>query len=145
MTSRKRKDSAAALAIAVGACCFWSLPQAVAQDAPKKVSFTAAQADRGKEEYNQSCEDCHGANLDDGEFGGAPLRGSHFDTNWGGQTADALFGYLSSAMPPDRPGRLSPQAYADLTAFILRRNGYEAGAQELPPDLEKLSQFILEK
>jgi hypothetical protein len=37
-------------------------------------------------------------------------------------------------MPPDRPGQLSPQSYADLTAFLLSNNGYAPGAEELTPD-----------
>jgi mono/diheme cytochrome c family protein len=105
----------------------------------RPATYTEAQAERGKAAYVQNCIDCHGAELNDGEFGGAPLVGSYFDEHWGGLTADALFGYLSSAMPPDRPGRLSPQTYADITAFILKRNGVDAGSQELPTDLEALA------
>jgi len=45
-----------------------------------------------------------------------------------------LYGYVSLAMPPDRPGQLSPQTYADLVAFILSNNGYTAGDKELTPD-----------
>ena len=120
-------------------------PAAVGQDAPPaKVTFTQAQVDRGRADYMAACADCHGAALDDGEFGGAPLKGSTFRTNWHGLTADALYGYIISAMPPDRPGRLSPQSYADITAFILRGNGFQPGTQELPPDLEKLAEFVLE-
>ena len=45
-----------------------------------------------------------------------------------------LYGYVSLAMPPDRPGQLSPQTYADLVAFLLSNNGYPAGEKELPID-----------
>ena len=41
---------------------------------------------------------------------------------------------MRTKMPPDRPGRLNPQTYADLTAFLLARNGYQAAQTELPPD-----------
>jgi hypothetical protein len=37
-------------------------------------------------------------------------------------------------MPPDRPGQLSPQTYADLVAFLLSNNGYPPGDKELPTD-----------
>ena len=119
---------------------------ATAQDqaALPAVSITAAQVDRGRTEFGRSCVDCHGANLDDGEFGGAPLKGSSFREKWFNITADALFGYLSVAMPPDRPGRLSPQAYADLTAYILSVNGVQPGAAELPPDLDKLAGLMVQ-
>ena len=84
-------------------------------------------------------------NLDDGEFGGAPIRGSYFDQHFGGGPASALLGYIQTAMPPDRPGQLSPETYADITAYLLERNGYEAGNTPLPTDLEALDQMILTK
>jgi mono/diheme cytochrome c family protein len=103
---------------------------AAAQSVP--ASFTAEQAARGETAYQRNCQDCHGANLDDGEFGGAPLKGSYFAQHWGGGTAYALVGYMKIKMPPDRPGQLSPGTYADLAAYILSRNGYAPGAAELP-------------
>lgn len=115
----------------------------MAQDA--KASFTSAQADRGLAEYKRSCLDCHGANLDDGEFGGPPLRGSMFESKYFGVTADALFGFMQAAMPPDRPGRLSAQTYADLTAYILSKNGVQPGATELPSDLDALAGLTVSK
>jgi mono/diheme cytochrome c family protein len=106
-------------------------------------AFTDAQVSRGHTAYDGNCAECHGPNLNDGEFGGAPLNGSYFRDHWGGLTVDALYGFLSSAMPPDRPGRLSPQTYADITAFILERNGYKSGSQELTPDLDAQSKMAL--
>ena len=43
-----------------------------AQSAP---SFTSEQAERGHADYAHNCLDCHGSNLDNGEFGGPPLKG----------------------------------------------------------------------
>jgi hypothetical protein len=34
---------------------------------------------------------------------------------------------VSLAMPPDRPGQLSPQTYADLIAFLLSKQRLSAG------------------
>jgi mono/diheme cytochrome c family protein len=102
-------------------------------------SFTAAQVERGQRAYLQSCGDCHGDQLDNGEFGGAPLTGSYFRDHWGGGTVDGLFGYLSSAMPPNQPGRLGPQTYADITAFLLSRNGFTPAGPELKPDLDAMA------
>jgi mono/diheme cytochrome c family protein len=103
---------------------------AAAQSAP--ASFTEEQAARGETDYQRNCQDCHGANLDDGEFGGAPLKGSYFAQHWGAATAYALVGYMKIKMPPDRPGQLSPGTYADLAAYILSRNGYAPAGAELP-------------
>src|SRR6516225_9620882 len=44
--------------------------------------FTAAQAERGHLTYAHNCLDCHGSNLDNGEFGGPPLKGLSFARHW---------------------------------------------------------------
>jgi mono/diheme cytochrome c family protein len=105
----------------------------------KAPSFTSAQADRGRLAFLKSCADCHGDRLDNGEFGGAPLTGSYFRDRWAGLTVDSLFGYLSSAMPPNQPGSLSPQTYADITAFLLSRNGSTPGGSELSSSLDAMA------
>ncbi|HET6197807.1 MAG TPA: c-type cytochrome [Acetobacteraceae bacterium] len=107
--------------------------------------FTAEQADRGHAAFRRNCQDCHGANLNDGEFGGAPLNGQYFARHWGNGSVAALFSYLHTKMPPDRPGRLSPQTYADLTAFLLSRNGYEAVQAELPADIDAQQRMNLKR
>jgi len=107
---------------------------ASAQDQPAAPLYAAAQAERGQAAYRQSCQDCHGTSLDNGEFGGPPLKGGYFRTRWGQGNVAALYGYVSLAMPPDRPGQLSPQTYADLVAFLLSNNGYPPGDKELPID-----------
>jgi mono/diheme cytochrome c family protein len=98
------------------------------------VSFTADQVASGAEIYDRRCADCHGSTLDNGEFGGAPLNGSYFRQHWGGGTVAGLVAYARAKMPPDRPGSLTDQNYADLTAFLLDANGYPKGDKELPPD-----------
>src|SRR6266404_348605 len=119
-------------------------PAAVsAQDQP--VALTATQAERGQAAYRQSCQDCHGSTLDNGEFGGPPLKGGYFRGRWGAGNAAVLYGYLSLTMPPDRPGQLSPQTYADLTAYILSHNGYPAGDQEFPSDPDAQQTMTLKK
>jgi mono/diheme cytochrome c family protein len=97
-------------------------------------AFTQEQVERGKSIYQRNCQDCHGSTLDNGEFGGAPLKGLYFRQHWGTGDVSALFGYVNTLMPPDRPGQLSAQSYADVTAFLLSNNGYVAGAEELTAD-----------
>jgi len=109
------------------------------------LTFTQEQADRGHRLYQRNCQDCHGSNLNDGEFGGAPLNGQYFIHHWGNGTAAALYGYMRAKMPPDRPGKLNPQTYADLTAFLLARNGYQPGQTELPPDPEAQEHMDLKR
>jgi len=105
--------------------------------------FTSAQANRGAGLYRQNCLDCHGANLDDGEFGGAPLRGRAFQEKWFENSVGALVSFIGTTMPPDRPGALSEQNYVDLAAYILSRNGIQPGASELPVDPDALENMII--
>ncbi|HKY19363.1 MAG TPA: hypothetical protein VJL82_10560, partial [Rhizomicrobium sp.] len=53
---------------------------------------------------------------------------------WSGTTLDVLMEYLGTAMPLDRPGRLSRATNADIVAFILKVNGFPAGPAELSAD-----------
>ncbi|HEX5421032.1 MAG TPA: PQQ-binding-like beta-propeller repeat protein [Gammaproteobacteria bacterium] len=100
--------------------------------------FSDAQAKDGETEYTRSCQQCHGANLDDGQFA-PPLTGSTFAERWAGHGVDELFGYVSTTMPPGLAGELSKTAYASLVAFLLERNGVAAGAEALPTNLETLA------
>ena len=115
--------------------------QALAADGPP--SFSEAQAERGHAAYQRTCLMCHGEGLDDGDFGGAPLRGTWFREHWGKASAASLYVYMQSAMPPDNPGSLSDKTYSDILAFILQRNGYRAGGQDMPTDLGRLEEMTL--
>jgi mono/diheme cytochrome c family protein len=108
-------------------------------------SYTVEQAQRGQASYAHSCQACHGADLDDGDFGGAPLRGAWFRTHWGSSDVGALFMYLKATMPPDNPGGLNDSTFADILAFILRGNGYPPGRDELPADIGALKRMPLNR
>jgi len=125
--------SIAVLAIAAGATA-----------APARISiwdgvYTDAQADRGHTLYNQSCARCHGADLS-GTFEIPPLVG-RFMPYWSGSSLDALFDYVSTAMPLDHPGALGPGANADIVAFLLKSNAIPAGSKELSADRVKAISF----
>src|SRR5215467_12886065 len=74
-----------------------------------------------------------------------PAQGFVFRQHWGSGDVSALFGYVNALMPADRPGQLSPQSYADLTAFLLSNNGYAPGAEELTPDQDAQRKMTLKK
>lgn len=121
---------------------------AVAPVPPKQSagpSFTQEQADRGQAAYAHSCTDCHGSRLDNGEFGGPPLKGSYFAKHWGAGNVAALFGYTKAKMPLDRPGALDDESYVDILAYILDENGYAPGDKELAPDLSLQEAMTLQK
>lgn len=115
-------------------------------DAPaQKATYTSEQADRGESLYTKNCEECHGKDLRGGLLGGPPLRGVAFEEKYAkGAPAGALFDFMSVAMPPDSPGRFSAAQYADIMAYILKRNSFKAGA-ELPSDSETLYNYVIEK
>lgn len=120
---------------------------AQADDAPEytRVSYASDQADRGEERFDRDCVECHGDDLRGGMNGGAPLRGLAFEQKFAnGAPASGLYLYMSTLMPPDSPGRFSESQYADLMAYILKRNGFQPGAP-LPSDLDALDYMLIEK
>jgi mono/diheme cytochrome c family protein len=135
ITAARAERMSSALVYALRQKLFASQPTTGA-NAPAAValSFTEAQAAQGRSAYEHSCMDCHGSTLDNGEFGGAPLRGAYFRNKWGNGSVANLYAYMQNKMPPDRPGALSDKVYADLVAYVLKANGYEPGGRELPTD-----------
>jgi len=103
-------------------------------------SYTSAQAERGSELYKANCAECHGANLDDGQFASS-LKGPVFVALWGGKGLDEPFEFMSTQMPPTAPGSLGTQAYADVLAYLLNQNGIAPGDKELPIDAPSLKQI----
>jgi mono/diheme cytochrome c family protein len=101
--------------------------------------YTDAQADHGRTLYMQNCGRCHGADLS-GTFEIPPLIG-RFMPYWSGTTLDALFDYVSTAMPLDHPGALGAAANADIVAFLLKSNNIPSGAKELSSDKLKIINF----
>ena len=121
------------------------LAQANQASAQRSVSYSSEQADRGEDRYERACLECHGDDLRGGLNGGAPLRGLNFERKFAnGAPASALYLFTSTRMPPNSPGRYSPNTYADLVAYILKRNGFRAGAP-LPSDIDALDYLIMEK
>lgn len=117
----------------------------VAQAEGTPATYSAEQADRGKKAFSKDCVDCHGKDLRGGLLGGPPLRGQGFEEKYGkGAPAGVLFEIMSTTMPPNAPGSYAPNVYADLMAYILKTNGYKAGA-ELPSDTETLYNLVVEK
>lgn len=107
-----------------------------AQDATQSVwsgVYTTAQADRGKAVYSSACSRCHAETLD-GNDEVPPVKGSHFMTNWDGETVADLVQRIRNTMPLDDPGSLSGAGTTDLVAYLLEQNGAPAGQTELPSD-----------
>lgn len=125
-----RAGAAAVLAFSAGAS---------AQTLPH---FTTEQAARGAIEYARSCAVCHGEELGDGAFG-PPLVGVDFRQRWAERSVAELYTQTATTMPPDRAGQLGGAAYADLLAFMLERNGLEAGGAPLPTQSAALTDLVM--
>ena len=99
------------------------------------ASFTAEQAAEGKTVYAQQCGNCHGRNLSGSEFA-TPLNGNAFSLNWGGKSADALFTFIKTRMPPAAAGSLSAENAAGVVAYLLQVNGAKATDTPLATDAD---------
>ena len=109
-------------------------------------SFSSAQAARGRAQYQEHCASCHGPRLE-GEHVSPALVGARFDHSWRGKSARVLAFHLRR-MPPEpseAPGGLGDETYANILAHILLSNGLEAGAAELPSDLDALGDLTIPK
>lgn len=105
--------------------------------------YTQAQAVRGEKLYDQQCAYCHGVKLEAGAA--APLAGSRFMARWGrGNNVDELYYITRTQMPYGAGGKLSPQQYIDIVAYILKVNGYRPGTQELQAESASLKKIKIE-
>jgi cytochrome c len=91
------------------------------------VVFTVAQAQAGRECYQQHCATCHQPNLSGGAV--PELAGPVFRSRWRPHTPAQLYGFIKAMMPLDDAGSLRDQDYIDLTAFLLSANGAKAGKE----------------
>jgi alcohol dehydrogenase (cytochrome c) len=127
---------------AARAACAWAVALLTAAapglaPAQSAIGLSGAQSDQGRAVYAQSCARCHGAQLEDGEFG-PPLRGPAFTDHWAGRPLGELYALLRERMPPESPGTLSAGAYTGLLAFLLSENGSSATAGGLPLEADAL-------
>jgi mono/diheme cytochrome c family protein len=102
--------------------------------------YSDAQSARGQELSKASCATCHGNELAGTDLAPA-LQGDDFKGAWSGRTAAELFEKIQTTMPADNVGTLKPPQSADLVAYILKSNGYPAGAAELASEMPALQQI----
>ena len=117
-----------------------------AQEATKSVwdgIYTKEQADRGKPLYDQYCGSCHGEALEGIEMAPA-LTGGDFIDKWAGQSMGDLFERVRATMPRDKPGKLSRDVNADITAYMLSVGQFPAGSAELSRDTQVLKQIRID-
>jgi mono/diheme cytochrome c family protein len=99
-------------------------------------AYTSGQAKRGQSIYGKQCTKCHAATA---------YTGVAFRRVWAGRPAFELWEQIRTTMPQDGPGRLKPEEYADIVAYLLKLNGYPAGETELPATADSLQQVMVER
>jgi hypothetical protein len=107
-------------------------PSSQAQDTDKTVAdgiYTDVQATRGAAAYDNLCGGCHRPDL--GGNSGPALRDERFAKMWAGKDLKTLYTKIATTMPRGAPASLGDNVYLDITAHILRENGFPAGAGEL--------------
>lgn len=138
--ARMRDHLGSRLSLSIATLMLWSLVPSLAL-AQAENADSAEQADRGQRVYGAYCANCHGVELE-GTVGPA-LAGARFLHSWADKGADDLYYILRTTMPKPALGSLSPQAYADVLAFILQRNGMAAGKRAFDGSPEMLAEINL--
>ena len=99
--------------------------------------FTAAQAERGKQNFlSGRCGGCHKLDLT-GDRGPA-LKGDDFLAHWENGSVVTLFDKIRETMPPNAPNETTDDAKIDIIAYLLLQNGFPAGRSELRAEAESL-------
>jgi S-disulfanyl-L-cysteine oxidoreductase SoxD len=88
--------------------------------------YTQAQAVQGQQLFNNYCAQCHRPDLT-GAVGPA-LVGNAFLKKWGNKPLSDLFSFEHSNMPANNPGSLPDDVMWNITAYILQKNGFQAGS-----------------
>jgi len=129
------------------AALLWSVGVTLVAQAPKTTRdgvYTAEQSARGEAVYKGKCSSCHGDDLTGGGFAPA-LVGDPFFEQWNTKTLSDLSSQVKDTMPADKPGSLTPDSTADVLAYVLKSNGFPAGAAPLPNDAAALAQVAIAK
>jgi mono/diheme cytochrome c family protein len=124
----------------ISACVLTVTAVVTSAQAPTKTTnsgvYTAAQAARGKQTFNEKCSGCH-----------EPSRfsGDSFLESWNNKTMKDIWDVASGTMPEDNPGSLKQQEYADILSYFLTLNEYPTGDAELQPGAAPMAAIKIEK
>ena len=144
MIARRNGMIGAAAALLVAASVFSANVEAQDTKTTLDGVFTAEQAERGAERYQQECAQCH---LDDllGDGIAPSLIGAPFHFRWSELSVGDMLVAIRTTMPQGAPASLSPRAYVDIVSFILEANDFPTGDMELPTDQDVLESIIIQE
>jgi len=126
--------AASALLVVMGcAATTYSVPYEAGPERPKDP------ASRGAEAYAESCASCHGEN-GEGTEGRPKLVGKDAippepkgDRKVPIRTAQDLFAFVKSDMPPIAPGSLDDEQYWAIVTYLAKANGAALHGQAVTP------------
>lgn len=124
-------------ALAVSLLCATALALK-AQETPPRTTrdgvFTAEQAERGLETYQQHCAACHPLDLYKGDVVKA----------WNGAPIYSIYEVIFTKMPQANPGSLKPREYVDILAYIFALNDQPAGKEDLSAQPQVLKEIKIQ-
>ena len=113
-----------------------ALPAAAQSDSaarrPTAGFFSADQAARGEGVFKAFCATCHEPTFHSGDA---------FRSSWYGRTLLDYFRNVKATMPQDNPGGLSDDDYVRVITYMLKLNGFRAGADSLKADTVELGRI----
>ncbi|HEX3466839.1 MAG TPA: c-type cytochrome [Candidatus Elarobacter sp.] len=130
-SSRRTAVAVAAFAAGLALLAGPAVSQAGASGAAAPALYTSAQAAAGAKVFASQCSTCHGEHLEGGV--GPALTGPNL-VRLAKKTKLAVgdvFSFLSLQMPLNAPASLTHDQYVSVMAYILKVNGYPAGATAL--------------
>ena len=112
----------------------------------QQANFSADQVGPGKAAFAAECAMCHGDHL---EGRTAPaLAGQGFAPRTNStMTVGGIYQYMTTNMPAEKPGKLKPEEYANIMAYLLHENGYAPSGKALSPatagnDQQQFDSFV---
>lgn len=95
--------------------------------------YTDGQTEAGEKLFVEQCITCHSnqAGVAGGHGPAPPVIGGDFLFRWVDSSVADLYDVIRQTMPQAAPNSLDPQQYMDITAYVLKLNGYPAGDQPL--------------
>jgi cytochrome c553 len=128
-------------ALLVGALSVSGVHSVAAQGRDPKIwdgVYSAAQAERGKANFEAVCARCHNPQLTGSDRGPA-LKGENFWSHWENESVGALFMKVRDQMPPNlTASQLEPEVKLDIVTYILHANGLPSGVADLKIDADVL-------
>jgi mono/diheme cytochrome c family protein len=100
--------------------------QSAAQVSSWSGVYSTAQADHGRQLFDDNCAKCHQSTLD-GMDEIPALKGAHFMADWEQQSVADLMDRVHTTMPLDNPGALNADNSTDVVAYLLQQNGMPSG------------------